>query len=123
MTAPRRELGLEGERLAERFLRRGGLKLLARRYATPVGEIDLIMRDGETVVFVEVKTRRTRAWADPEDAVGPEKQRRMQRCASWYLRARRKESAPFRFDIVAVTLPEVGEPQIEHFESAFEPGR
>ena len=62
------ELGRVGERLAEQLLHKHGLKTVARRFTTPVGELDLVMRDGDTVVFVEVKTRRDRDLADPQDA-------------------------------------------------------
>ena len=121
MANERQQLGLEGERLAEAFLRRSGLKTADRRYSTPVGELDLIMRDGSTIVFVEVKTRSSRQWADPEEAVSLPKQRKMARCAQWYLRHKRCEDRPCRFDIVAVILPEDGEPEIEHLPDAFLP--
>jgi putative endonuclease len=123
MSDPRQALGLEGERLAERFLRRLGLKTVARRYSTPVGELDLVMRDGDTVVFVEVKTRRDRDWADPQDAVRGPKQRKLARCAAWFLQHKGWTDRPCRCDVVAVTLPETGDPQIEHFPDAFTPRR
>ena len=72
MCDARKELGLQGERLAEAFLRKRGLKSLARRFSTPVGEIDLVMRAAEAVVFVEVKTLRDRMFKDPEDQVSPD---------------------------------------------------
>jgi putative endonuclease len=118
---PRRELGWQGERLAEDYLRRRGLKTVTRRYATPVGELDLVMRDGQTVVFVEVKTRRSRALADPQDAVRRPKQQKMARCAAWFLEHRRWAERPCRFDVVAIMLPAAGEPEIEHFPEAFLP--
>lgn len=117
----RHELGRQGERLAERFLCKLGLKTIARQFSTPVGELDLVMRAGDTVVFVEVKTRRDRALADPEDAVRRDKRRRMTRAARWFLRAREFAGAPCRFDVVAVVLPEQGAPEIEHFPDAFGP--
>ena len=85
---PRHRLGREGERLAERFLRLHGLKTVTRHFNTPVGELDLIMRAGETLVFIEVKTRRDRKYADPQEAVRRDKQRRMTRAARWFLAAR-----------------------------------
>src|SRR3954471_24854248 len=69
-----RLLGDRGERLAARHLRRQGLRIILRGYRTPRGEIDLIARDGQTLVFVEVKARRT---GEPVEAVTPEKQRRL----------------------------------------------
>jgi putative endonuclease len=120
---PRHELGREGERLAEHFLRRHGLKTVTRHFATPVGELDLVMRDGDTVAFVEVKTRRDRRHADPEDAVGRDKQRRLTRAARWFIHHRGWDGRPCRFDIVSVILPGTGEAEIEHFPGAFSPTR
>lgn len=122
MTRERGELGLEGEKLAERFLRRSGLRILARRYATPVGELDLVARDGETIVFIEVKTRRDRRLADPQDAVGLPKQRKLLSAAQWFLHRKRWEDRPCRFDVVSIVLPLQGGPEIEHFPEAFLPG-
>src|SRR5437870_3820048 len=77
MADPRHEFGLAGERAAERILKRAGLKLLMRRFNTIVGEIDLVMREKDTIVFVEVKTRRDRRWSEPEDSVTPAKCKRL----------------------------------------------
>lgn len=123
MTDERQQLGRAGELLAAKFLRRRGLKTIARRFNTPAGEIDLIARDGETIVFVEVKTRRDRKLADPQDAVGAAKRRRMTRAARWFLHHKRCEDRPCRFDVVAIVLPPTGEPEIEHFPAAFAPDR
>ena len=113
---------MQGERLAERHLRRKGLKLLARRFSAPVGELDLVMRAGQTIVFVEVKTQRSRVQQDPQEQVTPAKQRKLHRIAQWYLRAKGWEERPGRFDIVAVVIPEEGPAEIEHIEDAFVPG-
>ncbi len=118
---PRRETALRGERLAEAFLKKRGLKSIARRFNTPVGELDLVMRDGRTLVFVEVKTRSDRVFADPQDALNPAKWRRLTRAAQWFIKHRGCEDDPCRFDVVGVTLPESGDPQIEHFPDAFVP--
>lgn len=121
MADPRRQLGLDGEQHAEAYLRRQGCKTLLRRFATPVGELDLVMRDGDMIVFVEVKTLRSREFADPQDAVRADKQRKMARCARWLIEQRRWHNCPCRFDVVAVILPETGAPEIEHFPDAFQP--
>ncbi len=124
------ELGCAGERLAEAHLKAAGLKLIARRFNTPVGEIDLLFRDRrktrdsrqtDTLVFVEVKTRRDRVFADPEDAVGGVKQRRLLRAARWYLHEKGWEDRPCRFDVVTVILPAEGEPEVRHIIDAFVP--
>ena len=101
------ELGLQGERLAEKFLKQNGYKTVVRRFSTPAGELDLVMRTGETIVFVEVKTRRDRRAADPEDAVTPAKRRRMLKAARCFLANRRWSAHPCRCDVVAVVLPAV----------------
>lgn len=123
MSDPRSQLGLQGERLAEAFLKKHNLKTLARRFSTPVGEIDLVMRQAETVVFVEVKTLRDRAFKDPQDQVTASQRRKLFKAARWFLARKRWTDKPCRFDVVAVVLPETGEPEIEHFPDAFVPER
>ena len=77
--------GLRGEKKAERFLKREGMRLLERRYRCAGGEADLIMRDGDTVVFVEVKYRPDGRAGDGVDAVTDDKMRRLARCADAYM--------------------------------------
>lgn len=113
-----RWLGDRGERAAARYLRRKGLRVIVRGYRTRLGEIDLIARDGETLVFVEVKARRRGV---PAEAVTPEKQRRITLVALHFLRKHGLLDVRGRFDIVAIVWPdERGEPQIEHIPNAFE---
>ena len=101
----RQELGAAGERAAARYLRSLGFKILESRYRCPRGEIDLIARDGSSLVFVEVKTRRSGSGWVPEDAVTVSKQRRIRGVALWYLANRRSLSEiGLRFDVVAVEL-------------------
>jgi putative endonuclease len=114
-----RVLGSAGERAAARHLRRQGFRVITRGYRTPRGEIDLIARDGNTLVFVEVKTRRA---GQPAEAVTPEKQRRLTAATLQFLRRFRLLEHPCRFDVVAVVWPDDGHPPtIEHFRNAFEP--
>jgi len=120
---PRHELGRAGERVAEQYLRKQGLKTLARHFNTPVGELDLVMRDGDTIVFVEVKTRRDRKHAEPEDAVHGAKQRRLLRAAQWFIHARRWDDPPCRFDVIGVIMPAGASPDIKHSPDAFHPRR
>ena len=113
-----RLLGDRGERAAARYLRRRGLRVLARGYRTRYGEIDLIARDGDTLVFVEVKSRRRGV---PAEAVTEEKQRRISLVALHFLRKHGLLDVRCRFDIVAIVWPDDrGEPQIEHIPNAFE---
>jgi len=117
----RAQLGRRGERLAEDFLRGQGLKLLARRFNTPVGELDLVMCDGDEIVFVEVKTRTDDTLADPKEAVNAAKRQRLVRAACWFLHRQRWTDRPARFDVVAVTMPEAGVPRIDYVRDAFCP--
>jgi putative endonuclease len=113
-----RLLGDRGESEAARCLRRKGFRILERGYKTERGEIDLIARDGDTVVFVEVKTRRH---GEPAEAVTPEKQRRLTLAAMQFLKRHRLFEQRSRFDVVAVVWPDPHRaPTIEHIHNAFE---
>lgn len=116
-------LGASGERQAERFLRRSGLSTVARRYRTPVGELDLVMRDGDTLVFVEVKTRRDRQFADPEDSITRDKRRKLIQAARWYCRHKAAGDQPLRFDVVFVIQPPGSRraAELNHHPDAFAP--
>jgi putative endonuclease len=117
----RHDLGQTGEKLAEVFLRQRGYRTAARHFTTPVGELDLVMQAGATIVFVEVKTRRDRRFADPEDAVDGRKQARLLRAARWFLAQRGLHDRPCRFDVVTVILAPPAEPEIAHHVDAFPP--
>ncbi|HOA74757.1 MAG TPA: YraN family protein [Phycisphaerae bacterium] len=114
-------LGRSGERQAERFLRKLGYRTVVRNYRCPHGEIDLVMLDGATVVFVEVKTRTGDEHADPEDAVNPGKRQRMGRAARHFLRRTGSEHRVCRFDILAIVRRPDGSSQFEHYIQAFTP--
>jgi putative endonuclease len=114
-----RLLGERGERAAARHLKRQGMRILLRGYRTERGEIDLIARDGDTLVFVEVKARRQGV---PAEAVTPEKQRRLTNVAFQFMRKYHVLEVPSRFDVVAIVWPDdQTRPQIDHFRNAFEP--
>jgi len=113
-----RLLGARGEREAERYLRRQGMRIWQRGFRTRTGEIDLIARDGDTLVFIEVKSRRQ---GEPAEAVTPEKERRITSAALVFLRRHQLLDERCRFDIVAIVWPDDRlEPRIEHFRNAFE---
>ena len=107
MMPPGRAAGRRGrraERRAERFLRRRGLTTLARNFTRPYGEIDLVMRDGAVLVFVEVRLRGPGAWEDGAASVDAAKQRRLARTAEAYLAAHlRYASDASRFDVVSMS--------------------
>ena len=113
------KLGAEGERVAERFLRGQGYRIVTRNYHCRQGEIDLVALDGTMIVFVEVKTRTSRDFEDPDFAVTPEKQRRVILAANIFLRQTHSTGRAARFDIVAITGSPGGELEIEHFVNAF----
>jgi putative endonuclease len=112
--------GARGESAAAKHLRGLGYRILARDLRTRLGELDIIAIDGQTTVFVEVKTRASQEHGLPTDAITPDKQRRMTRAALGYLKQHRLLDRPARFDVVAITWPESGPAQIEHFKNAFE---
>ena len=117
----RRHLGRAGEEAAARHLERLGFDVLERNYRTRWGELDLIAYDGRTLVFCEVKTRRTRG-GQPLDAVGARKQRRVRHVAMRWLteRSDRPRSPELRFDAIGVTLNGHGQlVSVEHLEGAF----
>ncbi|MBI1873524.1 MAG: YraN family protein [Acidobacteria bacterium] len=109
-----------GEILACRELQRLGYAILARRYRTRFGEIDVIARDGETIAFVEVKMRATEAFGEPAAAVTPRKQRRLGLAAMDYLGRWGLEDTPCRFDVVSISVCARGEPRVELFRAAFD---
>ena len=114
-------LGECGENAAAKYLRRRGLKIVARRSRSRIGELDLVAVEGRTVVFVEVKTRRPDAKGSAAEAVDERKQQQLTRAALAFLKAKGLLEYPSRFDVVAVTWPSSSRrPQIEHFRNAFE---
>jgi putative endonuclease len=118
---PEKSLGQRGEAAAARFLKRLGYKIVARGDRSVGGELDLVAVDGRTVVFVEVKTRRSQDPGSPAEAVDGVKQRRLTRAAGVFLKRHGLLDYPARFDVVAVTWPDNRRrPQIEHFQNAFE---
>jgi putative endonuclease len=113
-------LGKSGEECACRELERRGYTILARRYRTRFGEIDIIARDGQTVVFVEVKARTSERYGDPAEAVTLHKQARVTAMAEDYLARRRLHNVPCRFDVVAVSFEAGGTLKVEVFQHAFD---
>jgi len=115
-----RSLGQRGEAEAARYLRRLGYKIVARGSRSHLGELDLVAVDGQTVVFVEVKTRESSSGGHPAEAVTAEKQRRLTRLGLAFLKRHGLLEYPARFDVVAITWPEgARRPKIEHIASAF----
>lgn len=118
-TEDRHRKGRKGEDLAADFLASRGCRLVERNFRCAAGEIDLIVRDGEALVFVEVKSRCGSRFGLPQESVSIAKQRRLTRLALWYLREKRFEGHPARFDVVAVTW-NGGKPEVTWIVNAFE---
>lgn len=112
-----RSFGAEGEELAVRHLKGKGYKILCRNYRTPLGEADIIARDGDFVVFVEVKARSTVAFGQPFEAVDFRKQEKLKRIALYYLKQSNRET-PVRFDVVSILLKN-GKSEVMHIKEAF----
>lgn len=118
MKTNRRQLGEAGEDLAVAALKDRGYNILEANYTVPLGEIDLIARHRQFLVFVEVKTRRSLKFGAPQEAVSPAKQARLKRLADYYLKQKRLTGTPVRFDVVAITLGGDA-PQVEIIQDAF----
>ena len=110
--------GKAGEDLAVDFLLKKGYRILQRNYRFERGEIDIIAVDGDELVFVEVKARRSSSFGDPEDAVSPAKCEQIKRVAEGFLLEHDIDGKPVRFDVVAV-LYERNLPIVRHLEDAF----
>ena len=106
-------LGARGEQAAAAYLEGEGYQILYRNYRFGRGEIDLIAREGRTIVFVEVKTRSSNRYGEPEEAVTAGKVRRIRRIASAFLAERRIGECDCRFDVVAVMFEE-GRASVRH---------
>lgn len=115
------QAGLWGEGIAERHLRRQGYKVLGRRVRVgPKDEIDLVMRQGETLIFVEVKTRASELWGRPVTSVDRGKRKRIGRAAMRYMKQLPRKPPTFRFDVVEV-IGEEGQPpaEVRHLQNVF----
>ncbi len=105
MTRDRQRCGREGEARAAAHLAARGLTIVAQNVRAPAGEIDLVALDGETLVFCEVRTRRSRGQGGALESVTPAKQRQVVRVAAWYLAAHPAwHDRPIRFDVVAIDV-------------------
>ncbi len=115
----RQDLGRTGELLALQYLRRKGYAIVETRFRFLRGEIDIVARDGDTLVFVEVKMRTGGGYGRPEESVTAGKQRQIRKVAQGYLLLRRPGDLPCRFDVVAIRPDGVRKYAVEHFRDAF----
>lgn len=116
----RRWFGQRSERAAERFLKKQGHRILTRNWSCPLGELDLITRQGNTLVFVEVRSTSHQEGESALQSVDQTKQARLSRLAIAFMKQYRLFDTPTRFDVVILAWPEKAvEPNIEHFQDAF----
>ncbi|RLB95294.1 MAG: YraN family protein [Deltaproteobacteria bacterium] len=115
----RRHTGVSGESFAVEVLEKNGYQILEQNYRTSLGEIDIIAREGDVLVFVEVKSRRTGQFGSPKLAVTAKKQRKISMVALEYLKQTRQNGEKARFDVVSIRfVPE--QPDVEIIKNAFE---
>ena len=113
-------LGQKGEKLAIKYLKKSGYKIICTNYRCPAGELDIVAQHQEYLVFVEVKTRSSRQFGTPFDAVDFRKQRQISRAGEYYLIEKEIGECDIRFDVIAILIEEKRVPQVEHIRNAFE---
>ncbi|MHB9003780.1 MAG: YraN family protein [Coriobacteriia bacterium] len=113
------ELGARGEDAAAAFLERLGMTIVERNWRCKAGEIDIVVLDGETLVLVEVKTRRTAAKGTPEEAVSPTKQKKLVRLAREYVAQAGLEPQEIRFDVIGIVPLSQDRALLRHHRAAF----
>jgi putative endonuclease len=115
----RQKFGEKGEAIAVQQLKKEGYKILEANYLTKLGEIDIIAKDKNTIVFVEVKARRSVNFGSPKEAVSIQKQKKISMVALYYLKTTKQMTTKARFDVVAVNLNR-DKPRVEIIKNAFE---
>ncbi len=118
--AEAREFGHDSESVAERYLRRQGYSIVGRNIHWPEGELDLVARLGSTLVFVEVKARRSMAMGGAAYAVSADKRSRLIRLGARYLAQHQLKDQACRFDVILIQQHAQGQAVVEHVENAFE---
>ncbi len=113
-----KELGKKGEDLAAELCNKRGLVVVEKNYRTPFGEIDIIAKDRDVLVFIEVKARAGDIYGAPFEAVTQRKREKIRKVALSYIKRFRKE-VPARFDVISISMKEDG-PHLEYIQDAFE---
>jgi putative endonuclease len=111
--------GKKGEKIAADFLKKNGYRIIDKNFRCPLGEIDIVAREKSTIVFVEVKTRKSSELGYPEQAVGIKKQKKMSQLALWFMQKKKIIDVGARFDVVAITMLSSGN-EIKLFKNAFD---
>jgi putative endonuclease len=113
---PKDQLARSGENEAEKFLRNKNYIILQRNVLLANGEIDIIAKDKNTLVFVEVKTRRSKKFGEPYEAVNPEKQKRLHKLALQFINSLKLRNINYRIDIISIILTPNTTPKIKHIK-------
>ncbi len=122
MGRARVELGEKGENLAVKFLRRKGYRIVATNFRSLLGEVDLVAQEGDTTVFVEVKTRRSIEYGVPQESITSNKQAQILKTALIYLKKNNLGGGNYRFDVVSIVIGPGGKiKSLELIKDAFEP--
>lgn len=119
MSGYKKELGKTGEELAINYLTKSGYQILARNYRCRLGEIDIVAREGEYIVFIEVKTRTGVSFGLASEAVNYRKQQRLHKLAAYYLLLSGKKNMNCRFDVVTLQLINDNNWEIDIIKNAF----
>ena len=117
--SPRAARGDRAERFACGYLRAHGFEIIERNVRFPVGEIDIVARDGDALSFVEVRSTTSQAWGGAAASITSSKQRRLIRAAQWYLQSCRVQFIDIRFDVVAIEWLDGSAPAVELIRGAF----
>lgn len=112
-------LGDRGEMIGWNYLREQGYQIIEKNYRCKIGEIDVIAKKNHRLVFIEIKTRSSAYFGEPEEAVHLMKQRKLIQLAKWYLKDKRIEETAVCFDVLSIIFSGVGEPKIRLIENAF----
>ena len=119
MSNKKQQFGKRGESLAARHLKRNGYRIIEKNFRTKQGEIDIIAKDKDTIVFVEVKSRKTDRFGNPKWAITPRKQHKISMVALQYLKATQQINAKARFDVVSINRARESR-RVELVKNAFE---
>ena len=116
MVNERKKLGDRGEKIAAKLLRKQGYRIIEKNYHSRLGEIDIVAKEDESIVFVEVKTRCSTDFGLPEEALSYDKRRRLSKLALGYLAHRRIEDTNCRFDVVSILMDNNRANKVKHIK-------
>jgi putative endonuclease len=119
MPSKDQEFGKESESAAVKHLKKNGYRIIEQNYRTKLGEIDIIAKEKNTIVFVEVKSRKTLSYGNPKYALTPKKKRKISMAALYFLKVTKQSGSKARFDVVSIS-PGKNAPEIEIIKNAFD---